>query len=63
MARHPGELFALVGFVVTNLSRQPKRVVAFDTRRGTAKQHINEGKNAIDWIRLSSHGFGRARAR
>ena len=46
---HPGERFlasALIGFTesVTNLSRPTKRVVAC---RGTAEQHIKEGKNAI----------------
>jgi hypothetical protein len=32
-------------------------VLAFDTQRGTAERHINEGKNAIDWTRLCCHGF------
>ncbi len=25
--------------------------------RGTAEQYIKEGKNAINWMRLSCHGF------
>ncbi|MCH7929716.1 MAG: transposase [Proteobacteria bacterium] len=25
--------------------------------RGTAEQHIKKGKNAINWTRLSCHGF------
>ncbi len=54
---HPGELFTRVGFVVTNLSRPAERVVAFYNQRGTAEQHIKEGKNAINWTRLSCHGF------
>ncbi len=54
---HPGELFPRVGFIVTNLSRPAERVVAFYNRRGTAEQHIKEGKNAINWTRLSCHGF------
>ena len=54
---HPGELYPRVGFVVTNLSRPAERVVAFYNRRGTAEQHIKEGKNAINWTRLSCHGF------
>ena len=54
---HPGELYPRVGFVVANLSRPAERVVAFYNRRGTAEQHIKEGKNAINWTRLSCHGF------
>ncbi len=54
---HPGELFPRVGFIVTNLSRPAERVVAFYNQRGTAEQHIKEGKNAINWTRLSCHGF------
>ena len=30
-----------------------ERVVAFYNQRGTAEQHIKEGKNAIKWTRLS----------
>ena len=45
---HPGELVPRVGFIVTNLSRPTKRVVAFYNHRGTAEQHIKEGKNAIN---------------
>ncbi len=54
---HPGELYPRVGFIVTNLSRPAERVVAFYNQRGTAEQHIKEGKNAINWTRLSCHGF------
>ena len=54
---HPGELFPRIGFIVTNLSPPAERVVAFYNRRGTAEQHIKEGKNAINWTRLSCHGF------
>ena len=50
---HPGELVPPVGFIVTNLSRPAERVVAFYNQRGTAEQHIKEGKNAIRWTRLS----------
>ena len=39
---HPGELVPRVGFIVTNLSRPTKRVVAFYNHRGTAEQHIKE---------------------
>ena len=54
---HPGELYPRVGFIVTNLSRPAERVVAFYNQRGTAKQHIKEGKNAIRWTRLSCRSF------
>ena len=54
---HADELYPRVGFIVTNLSRPAKRVVAFYNRRGTAEQHIKKGKNAINWTRLSCHGF------
>ena len=57
MEWHPGELFPRVGFIVTNLSRPAKRVVAFYNQRGTAEQHIKEGKNAIRWTRLSCQKF------
>ena len=50
---HPGELYPRVGFLVTNLSRPPERVVAFYNGRGTAEQWIREGKNAVRWTRLS----------
>jgi Transposase DDE domain group 1 len=46
-----------VGFIVTNLSRPAKRVVAFYNHRGTAEQYIKEGKHAIKWTRLSCRKF------
>jgi hypothetical protein len=54
---HPGELIPRIGFVVTNLSRLAERVVAFYNQRGTAEQWIKEGKNAINWTRLSCRSF------
>jgi hypothetical protein len=54
---YPGELVPRVGFIVTNLSRPAERVVAFYNQRGTAEQHIKEGKNAIKWTRLSCRKF------
>ena len=54
---HQGELYPRVGFIVTNLSRPNKRVVKFYNGRGTAEQHIKEGKNALRWTRLSCHAF------
>ena len=38
-------------------TRPAERVVAFYNRRGTAEQHIKEGKNAVAWTRLSCHRF------
>jgi DDE family transposase len=32
-------------------------VVKFYNGRGTAEQHIKEGKNALRWTRLSCHAF------
>jgi choline kinase len=54
---HIGELYPRVGFIVTNLSLPAERVVAFYNQRGTAEQHIKEGKNAIRWTRLSCQKF------
>jgi hypothetical protein len=54
---HPGQLYPTVGFIVTNLTRPAKRVVAFYNQRGTAEQHIKEGKNAIVCTRLSCRIF------
>ena len=54
---HQGELYPRVGFIVTNLTRPPARVVKFYNGRGTAEQWIKEGKNAIRWTRLSCHAF------
>jgi hypothetical protein len=60
---HAGELFPRVGFVVTNLRRSPKRVVKFYNGRGTAEQWIKEGKNALNWTRLSCRRFKENQAR
>src|SRR5262249_13580819 len=54
---HPGELYPRVGFLVTNLRRPAKKVVAFYNRRGTAEQYIKEGKHAVKWTRLSCTTF------
>jgi hypothetical protein len=54
---HPGELYPRVGFIVTNLRRRAKRVVAFYNGRGTAEQWIKEGKQAIKGTRLSCVAF------
>ena len=55
--RHPGELYPRVGFIVTNMSRPPERVVAFYNKRWTCEQWIKEGKGAIKWTRLSCRTF------
>ncbi len=54
---HPGELCPRVGFIVATLSRPAERVTKFYDGRGTAEQYIKEGKNAINWTRLSCHSF------
>jgi hypothetical protein len=57
VAWHPGELVPRAGIIVANLSRPAERVVAFYNHRGTAEQCIKEGKNAIEWARLSCRKF------
>ncbi len=54
---HAGELFPRVGFIVTNLRWKSSNVVKFYNKRGTAEQWIKEGKYALNWTRLSCHGF------
>jgi hypothetical protein len=54
---HQGELFARVGFIVTNLILPSRAVVRFYNQRGTAEQRIKEGKQATHWTRLSCHRF------
>jgi Transposase DDE domain group 1 len=54
---HPGELFPRVGFIVTNRGLPNERVLAFYNQRGTAEQHIKEGKYALKWTRLSCMKF------
>jgi len=56
---HHGELFARVGFIVTNLSLPSRTVVRFYNKRGTAEQWIKEGKQAVKMTRLSCHRSGR----
>ncbi|MDP6415841.1 MAG: IS1380 family transposase [Gammaproteobacteria bacterium] len=54
---YAGELYPRIGFIVTNLRWNAKRVVRFYNGRGTAEQWIKEGKYALNWTRLSCHGF------
>ena len=49
--------FPCVGFIVTNRSLPNERVLAFYDDRGTAEQHIKEGKHALKWARLSCMRF------
>lgn len=44
---HPGQLFPTIGFIVTNRSLPNERVLTFYNDRGTAEQHIKEGKYAL----------------
>jgi hypothetical protein len=39
------------------MTRPAERVVAFYNQRGTAEQHIKEGKHAVTWTRLSCTRF------
>ena len=54
---HQGELFPRVGFSVTNMNKHSKNVVKFYNGRGTAEQWIKEGKNAVQWTKLSCRTF------
>ncbi len=54
---HPGQFYPRFGFIVTNMTRPVERVVMFYNQRGTAEQHIKEGKNAVIWTRLSCRRF------
>ncbi len=49
--------FPCVGFIVTNRSLPNERVLAFYNDRGTAEQHIKEGKHALKCPRLSCMRF------
>jgi hypothetical protein len=54
---HFGQLFARVGFIVTNLTAASRAVVRFYNKRGTAEQWIKEGKQAVKMTLLSCHRF------
>ncbi|MSO90428.1 MAG: hypothetical protein EXR01_02395 [Acetobacteraceae bacterium] len=54
---HPGALCPCVGFIVTNMTRPAKRIIAFYNQRSTAEQYIKEGKSAVIWTRLSRKRF------
>jgi hypothetical protein len=54
---HFGELFPPVGLIVTNLGTSNREVLRFYNKRGTARQWIKEGKQAVAMTRLSCHRF------
>jgi len=54
---HWDQLFPRVGFIVTNMTGWPRKVVKFYNGRGTAEQWIKEGKYALNWTRLSCKHF------
>jgi len=54
---HADELFARVGFIVSNRTISARKVVKFYNGRGTAEQWIKEGKNAVKWTKLSCRNF------
>ena len=60
---HPGELYPRVGFIVTNLARSAEGIVTFYNRRGTCEQWIKEGKNAVNWTKLSCRRLDRKSTR
>ena len=54
---HQGELFARVGFIVTNCPGGASGSFGSINQRGTAEQWIKEGKYAVKWTRLSCRNF------
>jgi len=62
-AWHAGELFPRVGFAVTNLNWRSRRVVRSYNKRGIAEPWIKEGKNAVNWTKLSCRRFPNNAAR
>jgi len=58
---HPAELFPRVGFGVTNMPMEPDWSIHFYNQRGTPKQYIKEGKQAINWTRLLARAWRRTR--
>ena len=54
---HQEELFPRIGYIVTSLKWDNKKVVKFYNKRGTCEQWIKEGKYALNWTRLSCQGF------
>jgi hypothetical protein len=46
-----------VGLIIINLPMEPDWAVMFYNQRGTAEQHIKEGKHAFRWTRLACKKF------
>ncbi len=61
--RHWGDLFPKIGFVVTKLPMEPDRIIRFYNQRGTAEQHVEAGRQAINWTHLSCKGMARNEVR
>ena len=60
---HTGDLLPRVGFVVSNLPMEPDWIIRFYNKRGTAEQHIKEGRQAgdqLDTIVVQWHGAERS---
>jgi len=54
---HSDELLPHAGVIATNLPMEPDWVVRLYNQRGTAEQHIKEGKFAFPWTRLLCREF------
>jgi hypothetical protein len=52
-----GRMAGYEDVIVTNLLMEPDWVAQFCNQRGTAKQHIKEGKYAFHWTRLPCKRF------
>ena len=60
---HQDELFARVGFVVTNSRLSCAKVVKVYNGRGDVENRIKEGKNTLRWDKTSCHRFDANQAR
>lgn len=52
-----------MGFVVTKMPMMPDWIIRLYNQRGTAEQYIEEGKQAINWTRLSCMGMAQNEVR
>ena len=60
---HPGDFLPRVGFVVSNLPMEPDWNIRFYDQHSTAEQRIKEGKQTINWTRLSCNGMAQNEVR
>ena len=60
---HDGELFARIGFIVTNSKLPAGKVVKVYNGRGDVENRIKEGKNTLRWDKTSCHRFAANQAR